>query len=109
MCSEALIGSNMWGPWDSCPIQKRIADLEEQLREAQSAVETERQQRVIAEKDRDDVKLRFKTALMENAKLKSDLQIQKGISSVVLSHGAYWQYEIDGSCMPYLLRGMTGC
>ena len=77
--------------------EKRIAVLEKQLLEALCAVETERQQRKIAEKDRDRVKLVLTSALKENAKLKSDLQIQKGISSVVLSHGAYWQYEMDGS------------
>ena len=85
--------------WDKAQAlnEKRIATLEKLLLEAQCAVETERQLRKIAEKDRDRVKLVLTSALMENAKLKSDLQIQKGISSVVLSHGAYWQYEMDGS------------
>ena len=84
--------------------EMKVADLEEQLRDAQCAVETEREQREIAEKESatlrwalDVVQKVLKTTSDTNAKLQADLQIQKGISSVVLGHGAYWQYEMDGS------------
>ena len=84
--------------------EMKVADLEEQLRDTQCAVETEREQRKIAEKESatlrwalDVVQKVLKTTSDRNAKLQADLKIQKGISSVVLSHGAYWQYEMDGS------------
>ena len=107
--SRAWKGSNMAESWLSAwdPLacaEKRIADLEEQLLEAQGALATEREQREIAEKESarlrdrlDGVTLTLTDALKEYAKLQADLQIQKGISSVMLSHRAYWQYEMDGS------------
>ena len=77
--------------------EARIAALEEKLRNALRAVTSERNQRQKAEKERTKWKELLTKVSQENAKLRADLQTQKGISSIVLSHGACWQYEIDGT------------
>ena len=85
----------LWVSWAWA--EKRFADLEEQLLEAQALREIAEKKSARLRSGLDDVRLTLQDTLKENTKLKADLQIQKGISSVMLSHGAYWQYEMDGS------------
>ena len=88
--------ANSWRQWQSA-FEASITDLEDQLQSALRAVSSERKQREKAEKDLARLQELWNKVSKENGKLKAELQMQKGISSVVLSHGACWQYQMNGT------------